>query len=165
MSKLLYFAYGSNLHPLWLRSRTPSAEILGMECLSYFNLHFNKHGLDNSGKCNIVASDDSEDVVYGVVYEFRADEKDVLDEAERGYEQEIINIGDYENVLVYIAPDPVEGYLAPHSWYRDIVIAGAELHQFPQTYVAHIKSFNPTVDLDEEREHRCRTIVWPDQKY
>ena len=52
-------------------------------------------------------------------------EKVVLDEAERGYQEEIIQIGAYENVLVYIADDPVEEYSSPYSWYQDIVIAGA----------------------------------------
>ena len=139
MSKILYFAYGSNLHPHWLRSRTPSAEILSTESSACFNLHFNKHGLDNSGKCNIVKSDHADDVIHGVVYQFNADEKGVLDKAERGYSKERIQIGEYENVLVYIAEETVSDYLEPYSWYQDIVIAGALYHHFPDSYIEHIK--------------------------
>ena len=161
MSKLLYFAYGSNLHPLWLRSRTPSAEILAIERLDKFSLQFNKHGLDDSGKCNIVSSGVDDDVVYGVVYAFSSHEKEVLDVAERGYEQALIQIGNYDQVLVYIAEDTVEGYTSPHSWYQDIVIAGAEYHQFPEEYIDHIKSFSAIDDPDRERELKFRNIVWP----
>ncbi len=161
MSKLLYFAYGSNLHPQWLRSRTPSAEILSTESSPYSILHFNKHGLDNSGKCNIAKSDDADDVVHGVVYQFDADEKGALDEAERGYGQERIQIGEYENVLVYIAEETVSNYSKPYSWYQDIVIAGAQYHNFPESYIAHIRSFEAIVDPDHERELRHRSIVWP----
>ena len=161
MSKLLYFAYGSNLHPQWLRSRTPSAEILSTESSPYFNLQFNKHGLDNSGKCNIVKSDHADDVVHGVVYQINADEKAVLDEAERGYSHERIHIGEYENVLVYIAEETVSDYSKPYSWYRDIVIAGAQYHNFPESYIEHIRSFTAIVDPDLEREKKHRAIVWP----
>ncbi len=161
MNKLLYFAYGSNLHPQWLRSRTPSAEILSAESSPYFSLHFNKHGLDNSGKCNIVRSDDVNDIVRGVVYRFNADEKDVLDEAERGYNHERIQIGEYENVLVYIAEDSVNDYSSPYSWYQDIVIAGARYHNFPEHYITHIRSFKAVIDPDQEREEKHRSIAWP----
>ena len=161
MNKLLYFAYGSNLHPLWLCSRTPSAEVLGTERLPNFSLQFNKHGLDDSGKCNIVSSSVDSDVVYGVVYAFSSHEKEVLDVAERGYEQEYIQIGNYDKVLIYIAEDTVEGYTSPHSWYRDIVIAGAEYHQFPEEYIDYIKSFSTIDDPDQERELKFRNIVCP----
>ena len=161
MSKLLYFAYGSNLHPQWLRSRTPSAEILSTESSPYYYLLFNKHGLDNSGKCNIVKSDNIDDVVHGVVYQINADEKAVLDEAELGYSRERIQIGEYENVLVYIANETVSNYSKPYSWYRDIVIAGAQYHNFPESYIEHIRSFTAIVDPDLERENKHRAIVWP----
>jgi gamma-glutamylcyclotransferase len=161
MNNLRYFAYGSNLHPRWLRSRTPSAEILSKERLPNFSLKFNKHGLDDSGKCNIVSSNVDSDVVYGVVYAFSSLEKKVLDVAERGYEQEFIKIGNYDKVLVYIAKDTVEGYSSPHSWYQDIVIAGAEYHRFPKEYIGHIRSFSAIDDPDPARELKFRNIVWP----
>ena len=159
MNKLLYFAYGSNLHPLWLRSRTPSAKLISVETLSGYALGFNKHGLDDSGKCNIVFSNRDDDLVHGVVYEFNAEEKSVLDEAERGYQQHNIEVGRHANVLVYIADDPVDDYSMPYSWYRDIVLAGALLHDFPEHYLQHIRSFDAKKDPDREREQRHRTIV------
>ncbi len=158
MSELLYFAYGSNLHPLWLKSRTPSAEIVSIETLKGFALSFNKHGLDDSGKCNITKSAQA-DHVLGVVYRFKAAEKSVLDEAERGYQEHSIVVGRHENVLVYIADDPVEGYSSPFSWYQDIVLAGAGLHGFPDHYLQHIRTFTAKQDPDSERETRHRTIV------
>ena len=161
MGKLLYFAFGSNLHPLWLRSRTPSATVLSKECLTHFKLDFNKFGLDNSGKCNIVETGNADDLVYGVVYQINTEEKPVLDKAEHGYSQEIMQIGEHESVLVYVAEDATVDYSSPFSWYQDIVIAGALMHAFPQRYIEHIKSFNAIKDPDEERELKHRSIVWP----
>ena len=158
MSELLYFAYGSNLHPLWLKSRTPSAEIVSVETLVGFSLSFNKHGLDDSGKCNITETS-QDDHVLGAVYRFQAEEKAVLDEAERGYQEHSIAVGAHENVLIYIADDPVEDYSSPYSWYQDIVLAGAGLHGFPDPYLQHIRAFTAKPDPDSARDLRHRTIV------
>ena len=49
---LLYFAYGSNLHPERLRERVPSAESLGVARLEAHVLRFHKRGRDGSGKCD-----------------------------------------------------------------------------------------------------------------
>jgi AIG2-like family len=161
MSKLLYFAYGSNLHPEWLRSRTPSAEILGTACCRNLHLHFHKSGVDSSGKCNIVKSESIDDFVHGVIYQFNANEKDVLDEAEYGYHQESMDFDEFDNVLVYIAKEGINDSLSPYTWYQDIVIAGAQYHGFPEDYIEHIRSFEAIIDPDRERELRHRSIVWP----
>ena len=161
MSKLLYFAYGSNLHPNWLKSRTPSAKMLGLASLAGYRLHFNKAGLDGSGKCNIVKTTGESEIIHGVVYEFPVHEKSVLDEAERGYQQERIQIGDFSDVLVYLCEQSSLAGKAPYSWYQDIVLAGATMHDFPASYLEHIASFSARQDPDTEREQRFRNIVWP----
>ena len=97
--------------------------------------------------------------MHGAVYEFNALEKSVLDEAERGYQQHSIEVGKHSNVLVYIADDRVSDYSMPYSWYRDIVLAGALLHDFPEHYLQHIRSFEAKKDPDLEREQRHRSIV------
>jgi len=161
MTKILYFAYGSNLHPEWLRSRTPSAEILNTETLQKWKLHFHKCGLDSSAKCNIVKTDSVDDSVHGVIYQFNSDEKEKLDEAEYGYSPERMQIGEYENVLVYLnRNDRSSDNLLPYTWYKDIVIAGAQYHNFPEEYIEFVKSFKATIDPDQERERKRRLIVW-----
>lgn len=62
MGKLLYFAYGSNLHPRWLRNRVHSAEELNTVYLQNRKLHFHKRSSDRSAKCNIVKTDSSGDI-------------------------------------------------------------------------------------------------------
>lgn len=161
MSKLLYFAYGSNLHPNWLRSRTPSARLLGPARLTGYRLHFNKPGLDDSGKCNIIRSTPDRDAVHGVVYEFPLTEKPVLDAAEKGYQERFLDIGEYRDVLLYHCEESSHDTHAPYSWYQDIVIAGAMLHSFPDAYLAHIRSYESKDDPDSERELNFRRIVWP----
>jgi gamma-glutamylcyclotransferase len=127
MRSRFYFAYGSNLHPSWLRSRVPSAKILTRLDVAHWKLLFHKAGTDDSAKCNIIPSNSAEDIIHGVIYEFNAMEQDKLDEVEFGYHARSMQFGHYKDVLIYIARDEnINDQLLPYSWYRDIVIAGAE---------------------------------------
>lgn len=162
MSNLLYFAYGSNLHPGWLRNRVASAEKLSTEYLNNWKLRFHKRSLDRSAKCNIVKTDSLDDLVHGVIYQFNSNEKEILDKAEGGYRHEKMQIGKFDNVLVYLAnKEKINDNLLPYTWYKDIVIAGAQYHNLPEEYIEFIKSFKATIDPDQEREKKQRLIVWP----
>jgi len=162
MTKLLYFAYGSNLHPRWLCNRVPSAKILITESLQNWKLFFHKRSLDKSAKCNIVKTNSLDDLAHGVIYQFNSYEKEELDKAEGGYSPEKMQIGKFDNVLVYLANEnQINNNLLPYTWYKDIVIAGAQYHNLPEEYIEIIKSFKAITDPDQEREKKQRLIVWP----
>ena len=58
MTLLYYLAYGSNLHPVRLTERVPSARFLGLTSLFGYQLRFHKrHEPDGSGKCNMYHTD------------------------------------------------------------------------------------------------------------
>lgn len=82
MTKLHYLAYGSNLHPLRLQERVPSAVVVGVVKLAGQLLTFSKRGGDGSGKCACFDSGNAADVVYGVLYQMDASGRDVLDKVE-----------------------------------------------------------------------------------
>jgi|GEM_PF-3402912 len=159
--KFLYFAYGSNLPTLRMRSRCSSAEFAGVGKLENYSLAWNKTGKDGSAKCNLVPDEDK--IVYGAVY--RIDKKelkslrraegccanrpqDEVDDAPDKYHEKIFLsfISDMNNnsfgdgVLTYIAnvkkPDGAAGEeLKPYEWYRDLVVLGAQEHELPQDYI------------------------------
>ena len=162
MSKLFYFAYGSNLYPNRLHKRVPSATFVTNLSLKSWKLYFHKKGDDESAKCNIVKTDSSKDIVYGVIYRINADEKGKLDRVEDGYNPGKIQIDKFDDVLVYMAKkEKIDDSLLPYTWYKDIVIAGAAFHNFPEGYIAFINSFNAVIDPDQERERRERLIIAP----
>ena len=68
-----YAAYGSNLHPIRLMDRVPSAQFLGKAVIKDKALRFHKRSKDKSAKCNIVT--DTNNNVYVAVYEIRESEK------------------------------------------------------------------------------------------
>lgn len=161
MSTLLYLAYGSNLHPRWLRNRVPSAEPVRQIYLDGWQLHFNKQShTDNSAKCNIMQTGNSSDRVHAMVYRFRTAEKHALDAAEGGYDCVDIPVPDMGKVMVYLArPEHIIDGILPYRWYRDIVIAGAKHHALPARYIDRLKTVKTINDPVAAREHRHRAIV------
>jgi gamma-glutamylcyclotransferase len=158
MSKLHYFAYGSNLHPLRLRERVPSATVIGVVEARSRTLAFCKRSEDLSGKCNLYETGSQEDVVFGVLYEMDIRDKANLDRAEskgRGYNERIVSFtlnGKSYASFTYVADSNyVDESLLPYDWYKQFVIEGARYHSMSKEYIAWLDSFTSVADPDNER--------------
>jgi len=159
MSTLLYFAYGSNLHPTRLIERVASARLLAPARLGGHVLKYHKRGACGSGKCNAFYTGDSGDQVLGAVYRLSHHEKDQLDAFEgEGYLCREITIEmdqGYETAFAYIAVSHfIDDALQPFEWYRALVTAGARYLAFPERYIANYIRVNTQVDPDRERHTR-----------
>ncbi|MEN8160588.1 MAG: gamma-glutamylcyclotransferase family protein [Myxococcota bacterium] len=156
-----YAAYGSNLHPLRLQERTPSARLLGTEALAGFAIRFVKRGRDGSGKCTLVESTASS--VHVAVYEIEDAEKPRLDALEglgRGYSLATLELPRLGRCLTYLGqPEHLDPTLAPYSWYKELVLVGCEVHRFPEAYVREIAVIESVVDPDPERHELHMALV------
>lgn len=135
---MLYAAYGSNLHPVRLRKRVPSAELIGFAVVANWELRFHKRGSDGSGKCNIVpATDDS---VCFAIFRIEPRERSLLDKVEglgKGYDETTIVIPGYGECFAYTARDShIDDRLTPYTWYKELVLAGLSYH-FSQHDIEH----------------------------
>lgn len=169
---LLYFAYGSNLHPLRLRKRVPSTMELDVAELAGFALRFHKLSAhDGSGKCDAYRTGQTGDTVHGVVFQIAASDQSALDAFEgKGYGVQTVTVsgsqGPHE-VFTYLAdPDSIDASLHPFDWYKQLVLVGAELHGFPDAYVDSIRAQPDVADPNEKRakEHEAllaEMLVWP----
>ncbi len=166
MSKILYFAYGSNMDTARLRYRVPSCRFRCTAQLQKFQLRFHKRSKDGSGKSNAFYTGALTDNVFGVVFEIPLDEKAALDRAEglgRGYNKQSLSVlspdGKELQVQTYIAdPSVVDENLRPYSWYKDFVLKGAAEHRLPSEYIeSQIKSVLAVVDPDKKRERARRS--------
>ncbi len=150
---LLYFAYGSNLHPYRLNARVPSAELLGMATLAGYRLNFHKQGADGSGKCSLQLTDQGQ--VIGALYRFPKQHKKILDSFESGYETHPVTVAwDAKNLtsFTYIAhPGKVDETLKPYEWYRQMLVLGGHYLEMPQHYLQAITSVESLADPDEKR--------------
>lgn len=163
---LNYFAYGSNLHPLRLKARTPSCQALAPSRLSGYRLYFHKRGQDGSGKCNAVYTGNADDCVHGVVYTLSAAEKQRLDHVEglgRGYDEATLElkIGDNAHrIFLYLAdPNYIDDTLKPFDWYKAFVIEGCRIHRLPRRYVEEIRRVETISDPDSIRANENRRLL------
>jgi hypothetical protein len=156
-----YAAYGSNLHPLRLGLRTPSAALLGTDVLEGHALAFVKRGRDGSGKCTIARAAGAQ--VYLAVFEIDDAERGRLDAFEgrgRGYEVETLELPRLGRCETYVAqPAHLDPALQPFTWYRELVLVGGEAHGFPGAYLERIAAVAAREDRDRARHEEHMTIV------
>ena len=168
---MLYFAYGSNLHPQRLRERVGQVVVVSLGELRRARLRLNKIGRDGSGKCNVVTADEPEEAVLGVIYRLTGDQVQALDGFEslgRGYERRWTNIhpprGGIRRCFTYVAlPEFVDERLRPFLWYKALVSLGAQYHEFPDEYVAKLERQPAIADPDprraEDQRHRIARMA------
>ena len=164
MATLHYLAFGSNLHPLRLGERVPSARLVGRVELAGYRLVFHKRGQDGSGKGNLVRTEDGRGTAVAALFEIDAAERPALDAAEGpGYRTEAIRVawGDRTmEAFIYLGETShVDPGLRPFRWYRDLVWHGARYHEASDAYLAQIAAVATIEDPDPERRARNEALV------
>ena len=160
MKPVRYAAYGSNLHPLRLRARTPSAQLAGTAYLPDWSLRFHKRSIDASGKCSISQGSSG---VYVAVYGMSAADKRELDRIEGvgdGYVDATIEVPGFGDCATYIAAEScVDETLQPYDWYRELVLLGCEELGLPRDYARRIEKVAAMPDPDDDRgRDRWKTV-------
>ena len=163
---LYYFAYGSNLHPVRLLERVPSAQLVGVIELSQHRLAFHKKSQDGSSKCNLVHTDEESDGVYGAIYKMDSAHKQALDCFEgkgNGYHDSQLTVelhGKEYSCFTYFAQQSyIEHNLKPYHWYKDLVVLGAQHLQFPNAYVDSIEKVESVEDLNDARRKHHEQLI------
>ena len=161
---LLYFAYGSNLHPVRLRERVPSSALVGVAELGEHSVRFHKRGVCGSGKCNAFYTANPVDRVWGAVYRIDALEKRGLDGYEgEGYEVRNFPVmlnGQHVGVFGYIATDShIDDSLAPFHWYKELVVRGVRYHGLPEDYCKLYLDVTAAADPVAERHARHERLL------
>lgn len=157
---MLYAAYGSNLHPLRLGRRLATARLLGTAFVANWSLRFHKRSVDGSGKCSIQRGSSG---VHFAVYDISQGDKRVLDSIEglgSGYSEISIDIPGFGPCFSYTASDThIDDSLIPYDWYRQLVLAGAQAHGFPEPYVEKVRSTAARRDPDLIRRRQMWDLV------
>ena len=160
----LYFAYGSNMFARRLAARTPSAVRITTAFIKGRRLTFDKVSTDGSGKCDIEATGNPADRVYGVLFRIATAEEGALDEAEglgHGYRKDEITVVTSEGtvaVMAYIAieKDPKR---RPYDWYKAFVLQGAVENALPAAYIESIRAVPSQTDPDTTRRARNEALL------
>lgn len=123
-----YFAYGSNLWPPQMRSRCPSAKVVGAATLEGWSAVYDKPSGDGSAKLNI--RPDADGSVDGVIYEIEDGERQSLDAAEPGYTPMTVDVGG-RDALTYVFEGDAHDTGA-FDWYVATVALGAASHEIAE---------------------------------
>ena len=158
----LYAAYGSNLHPVRLKSenRCPSAKLRGTSIITGRRLTFRKRSIDGSAKCDVEITGNSSDELRIAVFEIPKSEEQALDSAEgfgSGYHKDEMQLTlDAEDLTakIYLADEDAIVNDAPYDWYKQMVLLGAKYHFFSNTYIDQIQGVESKIDHDESRALR-----------
>ncbi len=163
---IYYFAYGSNLHPVRLVERVPSAELIGAVTCPAHRLAFHKRSHDGSSKCTMYHTGSESDWVHGAIYQLSAVHKKDLDRFEgrgNGYIDTCISLtlhGKEISCFTYLAQQShITEDLKPYHWYKDLVIAGAQFLSFPAPYIAAIEAIESMDDPDPDRSKQNAQLI------
>ena len=78
----------------------------------------------------------------------------------RGTQVLIETAGGVLSAFAYVAtPDALDDTLAPFTWYRDLVMAGARESRLPDRYIRTLVDVTAIADPDEERARRHRRLL------
>jgi gamma-glutamylcyclotransferase len=159
-----YLAYGSNLHPLRLGLRAPSAMLVGTVTIPDRELTFHKRSVDNSGKCTF--HERTGHTMRGAVFAIDPNDKLGLDQVEglgQGYIEQVVRCsvaGNSYEAFVYVAASShLNKSLQPYRWYKDFVLAGARYHNFPIAYTQSIEAVEDIQDPDARRMIKNENIL------
>lgn len=154
----LYFAYGSNMLEQRLKDRVKSAEFFSNAWIRGYEVRCRKKSDDRSGKADLVKTGDPGDIVQGVLYEFDPAHWCELDAAEPGYDRVPIHVDTDSgalNVTTYLArKDKIDESRVPYTWYRDLILCGAEQHGLPEGYREKLGKIHGIPDPVENRDSK-----------
>lgn len=140
-----------------LLERTPSARFISTGKLEKHKLKFHKKSKYGSGKCDIEFTNNSFDVVFGVLFEITAHEKtrlDIIEGLGTGYNEKPVSVidshGKLMDAITYYAI-AIDSSLKPYHWYKEHVLRGAKEHHLPVEYIEFIEAIESMPDPDYEK--------------
>jgi gamma-glutamylcyclotransferase len=146
-----------------LVDRVRSAKFVSVTRLERHRLKFHKSSNDGSGKCDIELTNDQTDVVYGVVFQILASDKEELDRKEGlgyGYMEKSVSVIDQNNesidAVTYYATK-IDASLKPYDRYKEHVVRGAKEHNLPAVYIKIIEAVESLPDPNPTR-HKKESI-------
>ncbi|WP_254563766.1 gamma-glutamylcyclotransferase [Oscillatoria sp. HE19RPO] len=142
-----YFAYGSCMCPVDLKrslGEPTHPYAIGPATLKGYRLQFSGYStLRNCGVLDVVK--DPTASVEGVLYQLPWRLSDRLDEREKGYHREEIEISVggqvYPNVRTYTVAHKLSEELPPNDWYFQVVLRGAVTCGLPESYCWHLFNY------------------------
>nr|WP_321307520.1 gamma-glutamylcyclotransferase family protein [uncultured Sphaerochaeta sp.] len=146
MTRLLYFAYGSNMLTERLTARCTSATPVGPGEARGYAVSYCLGSSDGSAKAGIFKAPGQ--TAHGVLFLIDSEERHFLDRAEgapdiyRRIEIEVFSnaTGQPADAVTYLPhPDRLANGLHPYAWYRALCAEGARQHNLPESAIDNLR--------------------------
>ena len=153
MTRVLHFAYGSNMDQEQMKERCPQGEMDGIALLPNHELAFTRYSINRKcGVADVIPTPDSE--VWGVLYLLTKDDLESLDHAEgadritppNAYDlvtRTVFRDGDRGQAVsaeVYIVPEESRKFHAPNQHYKQLMVNAARVACFPEGYLEKLSA-------------------------
>jgi glutamate synthase domain-containing protein 1 len=138
---VLYFAYGSNMLEKQMLERGCLILSKTKGILYDFEFKFNKKSIDGTGKANIQQKEMS--TVEGVVFEINSICLLRVENKEKGYHKQSVQISSGENILnciTFVADKTrIDDHLKPSKEYKEKIVHGAKENQLSERYIVFLE--------------------------
>ena len=140
--RALYFAFASNMVTAQMAQRCPGAESRGVAVLANHRFRVGRRGY-----ATVVGEPGA--TVHGILWDLRPAHEAALDVYEgvrHGLYRKVwlsvrLPDGTEQQAIVYVAGDPARGNAV--AGYMEKVVAAAEVHGLPASYVEELRSWLP----------------------
>jgi gamma-glutamylcyclotransferase len=159
----LYFAYGANVHPAWLRRRIPAATLVGAGRLPGYRLAFRKRGRDGAARSDACPSASPGAALPGALYRVNERDLGLLGAAGAGYRMAQVRVesaaGPVEALTWVAEPAEIAEGLLPWDWYVALIRAGAALLELPEAHRRWLATVPTAADPDAARAAPARALL------
>jgi gamma-glutamylcyclotransferase (GGCT)/AIG2-like uncharacterized protein YtfP len=141
VSRVHYFAYGSNLDAEQMRRRCPTSRPMGRALLSHHRLDFTHLSARwRGGAADVVPH--SGESVWGILYELALRDLPVLDRYEAGYHRVFLEVrddrGSTRRAISYTVRR--KGSFRPTRTYLDRMLAWGARFELPDDYLSRLRA-------------------------
>jgi gamma-glutamylcyclotransferase (GGCT)/AIG2-like uncharacterized protein YtfP len=141
VSRVHYFAYGSNLDAEQMQRRCPTSQPLGRARLSHHRLDFTHLSARwRGGAADVVPH--SGESVWGILYELAAWDLPLLDRYEAGYDRILLEVedesGSARRAISYTVRR--KGSFRPTRTYLDRMLAWGARFELPDDYLTRLRA-------------------------
>lgn len=161
--RVVYFAYGANLHPGWLQRRIPDARLLGAGALPGYRLEFRKRGRDGAARSDASPSSDPAARLPGALYSVSAPDLGRLGAASAGYRKMDVVVESEQGPVAALAwvaePGEIAPGLLPWDWYVALIRAGARRLGLDEAHRRWLDAVQSLPDPDADRAAPARAVL------
>lgn len=143
---MIYFAYGSNMNLMQMRSRCPASRKIGNAVLYGYEICFPRKSSSRQGKGVASICENSRSYIEGVLFELTSSDLDRLDELEgvpHSYTRKPIKVllNDGREIIgeTYFANSMEGNPFRPSKKYMEIIIQGAIENELSKDYIEKLK--------------------------